>query len=139
MPKVTMTATEDQTTGWPDGGVPEALQVAPPKDRVVCCEEHRFIERGDIIRTEKVAWEVRGWGDDGRLWVRSTGGNTKWFTCSVTPPACTSDESPVCTCGISDEGFTLDPETDLWVHAKCRKPTAAWLSGHVARQGMVAW
>lgn len=141
MPKSTMTAAEDQTTAWPDGGVPD-LQVSQPKDRKICCEEHRYLERGDIINTGSVGsvqWEVRGWGDDGRLWVRSTGGNTRWFTCTVEQPACTPEDSPVCKCGIGNEGFTLDPETDFWVHAKCWKPTAAWLSGHVARQGMVSW
>lgn len=139
MPKATMTAIEDQTDGWPDGGVPLSLNVSPPPDRVVCCEEHRFIERGDVIRTQNVTWEVRGWADDGRLWVRSASGNTKWFTCSVQAPSCTPEESPVCTCGLSDEGFSLDPETDFWVHAKCGKPTGAWLSGYVGRQGMIQW
>lgn len=137
MPKATMTATEDRTTGWA-GGIPD-LQISPPPDRKVCCEEHRHLDRGDIITSGQIRWEVRGWDSDGRLWVKSTTGNTKWFTCTVTPPACTPEESPVCTCGVSDEGFSLDPETELWVHAGCGKPTAVWLAGHVARQGMVAW
>lgn len=42
-----------------------------------------------------------------------------------------------CTCVGQPDGFTYDPETGLWVHAACRKPTRACLEGLQRRQNVI--
>lgn len=141
MPKATMTAVEDQTDGWPDGGVP-SVQLNPPRP-VTCCQEHKDVEVGTVLKGGKWDWVVRGWDKEtGRLWVREANGmTTKWFReCSVDPPACTAEESPVCTCGFSANGFHADPDDPtMWVHVECGKPTALYVKAQAARAGMLQW
>lgn len=39
-----------------------------------------------------------------------------------------------CQCLRGSEGFSLDPETGMWVHAECRLPTAPELARHQLKE-----
>lgn len=93
---------------------------------------------GDILTRGSTKWELVSQGDDGRWWCRSANRNTAWITFTTEPEGQTTpDDSPVCICFDYGDGFTNDPETGLYVHALCGKPTREHLEGMARRQG--AW
>lgn len=42
-------------------------------------------------------------------------------------------ESAVCDCTGGETGFTLDVDSGLWVHWKCRRPTQMYLDAMYRR------
>lgn len=145
MPKSTMRAADDETDGWPAGGVPGL--VGQPVREITCCPGHAGLQVNDRITQPgphgPVEWVVKGWDKEtGRLWVHTAKGyTTRFLDCmTVEQPACTPEDSPVCTCGFSANGFHADPEDPaMWVHSTCGKPTALFLQSRAAREGMVKW
>jgi len=49
-------------------------------------------------------------------------------------------DSVFCTCLRGSEGFTLDPERDLWVHSECGRPSeATYHAKELAQPGSVGY
>jgi hypothetical protein len=96
------------------------------------------VVKGLVFTRGTTRWEVISVGDDGRVFCRSANRSTAWMHATMEPPGqVTPEDSVVCICGEYGDGYANDPESGLYVHSICGKPTQAHLSCMAARAG--AW